>query len=444
MTPSFRGAAWMTALALVLCGCASTQPDTAAPAVQHATPPPPPPAQPAPPPAPTEVPDGDNDGPPQPRAQSTLALENASAGAPARKSLTATAQLSGLPDHSANANTMVAHFIDVGQGDATLLEFSCGAILIDTGGEQSTEVSGRKRLVAYLEEFFAKRADLARTLELVVLSHPHVDHTDGVQGILDMQPAVNIMNVLDNGTASGNNSGISGQKKLQKYAADTGAGYVGLAESDIPTVAGVTNKVIDPINCRRDNVGVNPKITAIWGRVDENSTWANNANNDSVVLRVDFGKASFLFTGDLQSEGIAAMLDAYSPDPKILNIDVLKVGHHGSHNATTKAFMKTSSPKIAVAQSGDSTLSHDDHTAWVYGHPNIKAINLIVDPMNGVSDTRAPRQFPVGVSGRPPNSTKDPVFTTMRIDRALYDNGWDGNIAITAHSDGKLEIQTEF
>jgi competence protein ComEC len=390
------------------------------------------------------------DGLPQHGAPPTEPLQNSASGAVQRKSWTdsrtpnAIPQFAGLPDNAADPTTMVAHFIDVGQGDATLLEFSCGAVLIDTGGEKTTEVSGREKLVSYLELFFQRRPDLARTLKLVVLSHPHIDHTDGVDGLLEMEPAVTILNVLDNGTSSGNNSGISGQKHLQKYARDTGGGYVGIAESDIPTVAGVTNNVIDPVNCRSGGTGVDPKVTALWGRVDENNTWANNANNDSVVLRVDFGHASFLFVGDLQSEGIAAMLDAYSPDPRIFDVDVLKVGHHGSHNATTAALLAAVTPKIAIAQSGDSTLSHEDHTAWVYGHPNVKAVNLIVDPTKGVSEARTPKVFPVGVSGRPPNSTKDPVFITKRIDRALYDNGWDGNIAITAHEDGTLTIQTEF
>ena len=234
---------------------------------------------------------------------------------------------------------MVAHFIDVGQGDATLLEFSCGAILIDTGGENTDEVDGRERLRDYLDAFFARRPDLAWTFKLVVLSHPHADHTNGVTVLLNHDPAITIENVLDNG-ASDTGSGIAGQKALQKYAADAGSGYVGLAETDITSVTGMTNDVIDPIDCRSGGQGVDPKISALWGRVDLNTAWANNANNDSVILRVAFGQAVFLFTGDLQEEAIDAMLDAYSSDKRVFNVDVLKVGHHGSHNATTAAFVK--------------------------------------------------------------------------------------------------------
>jgi beta-lactamase superfamily II metal-dependent hydrolase len=153
-----------------------------------------------------------------------------------------------LPTSQANADQMVAHFIDVGQGDATLLEFSCGAVLIDTGGERTDDVTGRDRLAQYLRDFFLRRADLANTLKLVVVSHPHLDHTDGVSELLDAQPALIIENILDNG-ATDKGSGVKGQRTLQRHAATTSSGYVGLSESDITTTSGVTSSVIDPIDC---------------------------------------------------------------------------------------------------------------------------------------------------------------------------------------------------
>lgn len=393
-----------------------------------------------------------NDGARQTNAVSTRQPSVARVGGASRHALgvagtaapAASPQLSGLPDNTAANDAMVAHFIDVGQGDATLLEFKCGAVLIDTGGEQTAEVSGRERLMTYLEEFFQRRPDLARTLELVVLSHPHADHTDGVDGLLQANPAITIRNVLDNGTTQ-KGSGIAGQKHLQQYAKSTGAGYVGLAETDITTVGGVTNDVIDPINCRAGGVGVDPAITALWGRVDLDTTWANNANNDSVVVRVDFGNASFLFMGDFEEQGIAAMLDSYSPDLSLLNADVLKVGHHGSHNGTTADLVAAVTPKIAIAQSGDSTLSHALYSAYSYAHPHRDAISLLSDTANGgVSMSRPSKSVRVGVKGRNPSTGAAPRFTTITLNRAIYDSAWDGNIAITAKADGTLSVQAEF
>lgn len=349
---------------------------------------------------------------------------------------------SALPADQANPDQMVAHFIDVGQGDAVLLEFSCAAVLIDTGGELTAEVTGRDNLAEYLRRFFLRRADLANTLKLVVLSHPHKDHTDGVTALLEAQPAINIENVLDNGTKD-KGSGIAGQRKLQHYADDAGAGYVGLSESDIKTVSGMTSPIIDPVDCRPGG-GVDPKIVALWGRVDLDEAWANDANNDSVVVRVDFGKASFLFTGDLEKEGIESMLTSYDADLRVFDVDVLKVGHHGSYNATTEAFVAAITPKIAIIQAGDSTLSQEPFSAYSFGHPHQDAIRMLLDPAHGVSMTRPTKTVPVGVKGRNPRTNAPPQFTTISIGRAIYTTGWDGNIAVTAKKDGTLTVQTGF
>ena len=79
----------------------------------------------------------------------------------------------GTPD------LMAAHYIDVGQGAAVLLEFSCGAVLVDTGGQGDKYVDGNAKLMAYLNAFFARRTDLDRTFDAVFLTHAHADHTNG-------------------------------------------------------------------------------------------------------------------------------------------------------------------------------------------------------------------------------------------------------------------------
>jgi competence protein ComEC len=345
---------------------------------------------------------------------------------------------------SADPDTMVAHFINVGQGDAILLEFSCGAVLIDTGGESTQRVLGRDRLHDYLEAFFARRADLARTLDLVVLSHPHADHTDGAQVLTTAEPALDIRNLVDDGPPDAHDSGRKGQELLEAYVVDNEGGYLGIAESDITTVSGATNDVIDPIDCSQQNNGQDPKITALWGRVDIDVGWANNRNNDSVVLRVDFGASSFLFLGDLDHQGIAAMLESYSADLGIFDVDVVKVGHHGSSNATTPAFVRASTPKIAIIQAGDSTPDDELFSAYAFGHPNRASIDMLLDPDNGVSMERPIKQVRVGIKGRRPGSTAPPQFTNMQLRRAIYSNSWDGNIAIVAKADGTLSVESEF
>jgi competence protein ComEC len=386
------------------------------------------------------------DGPPQEGAASAVELAAVDPAAGARKAAPEEPETgpevlpSALPAATAAPDAMVAHFIDVGQGDTTLLEFSCGAMLIDSGGETNPEVSGNARLRAYLEDFFGRRADLAWTLDLVVLSHPHPDHTNGVDVLLAHEPEFTIRNVVDNG-AMGSGFGPAHQNELRQAATSSGAGYVGVEEASITSLSGATNAVIDPLNCRRNGVGVDPKLSVLWGRVDLDRAWANNANNDSVVLRVAFGQTTFLFTGDLQKEGINAMLAAYADDLSVFDADVYKVGHHGSHNATTKALLDAVTPRIAVIGAGDSTLSRGQFSAFSFGHPHRDAIDLLTA---SVTETRPPARVRIGVRGRNPFNGDPPQFTTRTVTKAIYATGWDGNVAIRATANGSLSVETGF
>jgi len=65
----------------------------------------------------------------------------------------------GLGANEFPLDQVVVHFIDVGQGDAELLEFSCAAVLVDTGGETTQEVDGRQNLVEFLDAFFKRTHD---------------------------------------------------------------------------------------------------------------------------------------------------------------------------------------------------------------------------------------------------------------------------------------------
>src|SRR5262245_9935221 len=95
---------------------------------------------------------------------------------------------------------MRVHLIDVGQGLATLVEFPCGAILIDAGGEKNELFNSSEMLKDYLETFFDRRTDLNKTLQCVYLTHPHSDHTRGVTLLLQ---DYKIKNAVTDGLESG-------------------------------------------------------------------------------------------------------------------------------------------------------------------------------------------------------------------------------------------------
>ncbi len=325
--------------------------------------------------------------------------------------------------------SMRVHFIDVGQGAATLVEFPCAAILVDTGGEMNAEFKSDKELTAYLDDFFSRRTDLNNTFHLLALSHPHVDHTRGVSSVLSRYK---ILNAITNGQEPPGASGLPGQKALHQKVADTeetsdssdDIGFVEAKVKKIPQRRGLTNEVIDPVKC--DNV--DPKIRLLWGGQNTNPGWTKaafeNQNNHSVVLRIDFGAASLLVTGDLQEEAIFDLIEHYSGST-LLDVDVYQVGHHGSHNATTDEFLEAITPKFAVMATGAPSRELA-WTAWKYGHPR-KSIVQMLERHVEESRPRITVQVATGVE----------TFEARRISRAIYATGWDGSVVLEADTAGR-------
>jgi len=325
---------------------------------------------------------------------------------------------------------MRLHLIDVGQGEAILLEFPCAAALIDTGGESNSEFDSTEALMSYLDGFFERRVDLKNRLDLLVLSHPHIDHTRGAKQVL---AAYKPKNVVTNGQTAG--SGKVGQVAAQQYASDTEAtpskaddvGFEAVVVEDLPQGRGITDRVIDPIKC----ASVDPKLQALWGAHRQNPGWKqavfDDANNNSVVLRLDFGSASFLFSGDLEKEAISDMVSRYK-GTSLLDVDVYKVGHHGSDNATTSEFLQAITPKMAVISMGPKD-RETQWTAWAYGHPRKSIIDLL---LASVSGARAEATFS--------DATAVKTFVPVVIKKAVYATGWDGTVVLQAKTDGTVNV----
>ena len=341
---------------------------------------------------------------------------------------------------------MVLHFIDVGQGDATVLEFACGAVLIDTGGESDGITEGAAALMRWLDRFFNRRTDLRRTLNAVVLSHPHIDHTRGarllIEGPEDGKPwtPITIQGLVDNGFYT-QGSGKAGQKFLMEHVTQNGGRHQPVSIDLIDTYAGFTNDIIDPVAACAAG-GTDPTFHALWGLADPDwsSAWKNQ-NNHSVLLRVGFGQTAMLFTGDLEDVGMAEVLRAYQDDLSALDVDILKVGHHGSHNATTEDWLRATTPWAALIGVGNPNGSQETHSAYCYGHPREIALRRLVDPNFGVTGTRDPILAAVGASAC--QSTEGARVIQMKIDKAVFATGWDGTISIFIDANGEFEVLTE-
>jgi competence protein ComEC len=318
---------------------------------------------------------------------------------------------------------MKVHLIDVGQGAATLVELSCGAVLIDTGGESGGGFESGPALTKYLDTFFARRADLNKTLDLVVLTHPHLDHTRNAQLVAERYT---VKNVVTDGRNLG--SGAKEQKWLEEWA-KAHAHLETIDAANVPS-GGLTDGVIDPVACK----DVNPTIKVLWGSsASRPEGWSakafENDNNQSVVVRVDVGDASLLVMGDLEKEGIAALLEKHRGSDA-LDADVLEVGHHGSDNGTTKKLLDAVSPTFALIAVGPFDRA-GEWSALEFGHPRRSTVTLL---SAATSITRDPVVVHVGTAKK--------TFETFELSKAIYATGWDGDIVVSATSDSDYRVRS--
>lgn len=212
------------------------------------------------------------------------------------------------------------HYIDVGQGNATLLKSGRHAMLIDTGdSDQGTKI----------QLYLTKQG--VENLDYLVLTHPDADHIGGAPVIITK-------------------FGI-GQLFLSNYEKDNKATqkvrdamqYKGLTASDCQvgdtyTLGNASFTILAPVKEYADS------------------------NNASIALMVQNGNNRFLFTGDCEAEAEADLI-ASGAD---LSADVYLAGHHGSDTASSQAFMDAVSPSYAVISCGEGNS---------YGHPHAEVLN---------------------------------------------------------------------
>ena len=323
----------------------------------------------------------------------------------------------------AQDDEMYAHFINVGQANATLLQFPCGIILIDAGSQD--EASGNN-LLTYLDSFFEANEQYHSTIDAMIITHNHIDHTRMVREISERYT---VKRYIDNGLLYGQgktdpiwirNNAANIEKEEITFAQVTGEGT---------NKNGYTDDMIDPLSCA--------DIKVLSGRFDENPGWSSeafdNMNNHSIVIRVDFDEASFLFTGDLEEDGITTLLNYYINNHNIFDTDVYEVGHHGSYNGTTTSLLKAITPDIAVISCGVWNFGKNSNypfTTYRYGHPRKSTIDIL--------KTAITKQRPSPISVMVATASKK--FSKVTISDKIYSTAWDGNIKIKAKKDGTFEV----
>jgi beta-lactamase superfamily II metal-dependent hydrolase len=236
--------------------------------------------------------------------------------------------LTGDNGSSLRANTtgdLRAYFLDVGQGDSSVILFKDKVILIDAG-----EVDQGDRVVSDLEKLGVTRIDL------LVATHPHSDHIGGMQKVLAHFP---VGKVLD--------SGIPTTSSLYEYFLKS------VDEKNIPYVVAEQGETIDLDPSLRILVLSPPKEHI-----------GDDLNTNSIVLRISYGTVNLLYTGDATT----AAEDALEKTGYPLDAQVLKVGHHGSSGSSSAAFLGRVDPEVAVISVG----ADND-----YGHPHQETLERL-------------------------------------------------------------------
>ncbi|MGN1059181.1 MAG: DNA internalization-related competence protein ComEC/Rec2, partial [Clostridia bacterium] len=229
---------------------------------------------------------------------------------------------SALPGETAQLT-----FINVGQGDCTLLRLPRGVnMLIDGGGTPSHQGDydvGGQIVLPYLRKAGVRR------LDYVIASHPHEDHIRGLTSLLDSVPVERVV------VPAGFREDAAGAAFLQK-AAERQAAVSELTAGDMLSLsADCTIKALLP-----------------------DTQWlsaADNENDKSLVLQFQFGRNTALFTGDLETAGEERLVSQTQAEGRT---GILKAGHHGSVTSTTDAFLDWAEPQYAYIPCGQNNFGH--------------------------------------------------------------------------------------
>lgn len=207
-------------------------------------------------------------------------------------------------------------FLDVGQGDATLLAFPSGRhVLVDAGVRSPYVDEGERTILPHLDRYGIE------ALDALVLTHADADHIGGAAAVLEAVPVGRLVV-----------NGRGGETDLWRRVLHT-ADSLGVP---VQTATAGDTLALDP-SARLRVLGPAPPGAG---------TEPMSSNEASLVLRLEYGRTRWLLTGDAERGGEAAAVTRYGP---LLASDVVKVGHHGSRTSSTPALVAAAGrPAFAV------------------------------------------------------------------------------------------------
>jgi competence protein ComEC len=228
-------------------------------------------------------------------------------------------QISAIAYRSGRWNDAEARVFvfDVGQGDAMLID----------GADRDVIIDGGPTRFGLLEALSLVRFPWERSVDVVIATHPHADH---IIGLLALIETYEIGEIMENGSA---------------YSEAAAEAFREVRDSRRSAVG---------VRGQRWELGLHSTLQILWPLDETADVAASNVHERAVVAKLTVGEKSMLFTGDAEAEVEASLGD-------IGEIDVLKVGHHGSDTSSSDEFLRLITPSIAVISLGEGN---------PYGHPS--------------------------------------------------------------------------
>jgi competence protein ComEC len=232
---------------------------------------------------------------------------------------------SGPVLNQSTTGDLKAYFLDVGQGDSSVILFRDKVILIDAGDTDRGDT-----VVRALQDLGVRKIDL------LVATHPHADHIGGMQAVLTN---FEVGRVLD--------SGLPTSSSLYEKFLST------IDRKQIPYIVAERGQTLD----------IDPALRILVLSPPKEWT-SDDLNANSIVLRVSYGTVNLLYTGDATAPAEEALVTSGYP----LDAQVLKVGHHGSSGASSPVFLQRVSPQVAILSLGRGN---------DYGHPHRETLERL-------------------------------------------------------------------
>lgn len=216
--------------------------------------------------------------------------------------------------------------LDIGQGDAILIETPYDQNILIDGGPDNSVIYGLSRNLPFFE----------RTIDLMILTHPDADH---VTGLVEVLRRYEVKKVLYTGVVHNSSNYRAFLSEIEAEGAEVG----------------IVGEAYDL------SLGEDLVLKILYPDFSANGLEFDDVNDTSIVAELSYGEIDFMLTGDASIEVEEKLIDKEID----LEAEVLKAGHHGSKTSTSLEFVEVVSPQYGIISAGADNS---------FGHPNLRVI----------------------------------------------------------------------